>query len=150
MARYVVSVSTDLSPGEAFAYMADLSNFAEWDPGVDTVEQVEGDGAGPDTSFDVTVKGVAGPLTLRYEVTDYDEPREVVALAQSSMLTSLDRITVEEDGSGSIVTYDAELTLNGLLGLFDPVLGLAFNRIGDKAAAGLLRVLDGERVAGAG
>ena len=146
MARYVVSVSTDLPPSEAFAYMADLSNFAEWDPGVEKVSQVEGDGAGPGAAFDVTVKGVAGPLTLRYEVTEYDEPTSVVALAQSAMLTSLDKITVEEAGSGSMVTYDAELTLNGLLGLFDPVLGLAFNRIGDKAAAGLIRVLEGERV----
>jgi len=42
-----------------------------------------------------------------------------------------------------MVTYDAELTLNGLLGLADPLLGLSFKRIGDRAAAGLIRALDG-------
>ena len=148
MARYTVRVRTSLSPDEAFAYMADLSNFAEWDPGVENVDQVQGKGAGPEAAYDVTVKGVAGPLTLRYEITDYQEPAQAVARAQSSMLTSLDKITVDPDESGSVVTYDAELTLNGLFGLFDPVLGLAFNRIGDKAAAGLIEALDGERVAG--
>ena len=38
-----------------------LSNFAEWDPGVVKVEQIEGDGAGPDAVFDVAVKGVRWP-----------------------------------------------------------------------------------------
>ena len=55
MARYVVSVLSPKSQQEAFDYMADLSNFAEWDPGVQGVQQVEGEGAGPHTAFDVAV-----------------------------------------------------------------------------------------------
>lgn len=147
MARYIVHVRSPKSPTEAFAYMADLSNFIEWDPGVTAVEQVTGEGAGPGAAFDVTVNAVPKPLTLRYHTIEYDEPNGIVAEARSSMLTSLDRITVEAtDDGGSIVGYDAELTLNGPLGLIDPLLGLAFDRIGDKAAAGLIRVLEGERV----
>jgi hypothetical protein len=34
MARYVTSVATTLSAAEAFAYMADVTHFVEWDPGV--------------------------------------------------------------------------------------------------------------------
>jgi hypothetical protein len=146
MARYVVHVRSPKSPAESFAYMADLSNFAEWDPGVVKVEQIEGDGAGPEAVFDVAVKGVGRPLTLRYRTTVYDHPESFVAQAQSRLLTSLDTITVVGEGSGSVVTYDAELTLNGLLGLADPLLGLSFKKIGDRAAAGLIRALDGERV----
>ena len=136
-----------MSPGDAFAYMADLENFAEWDPGVKRAKQVQGDGPGPDAAFDVAVKGIAGSLTLRYRITDYEAPTEFVARAKSPFLTSLDTITVQALDGGSMVTYDAELTLNGPLGLFDPVLRLGFDRIGDQAAAGLIRVLDGERVA---
>jgi hypothetical protein len=33
-----------------------------------------------------------------------------------------------------------------LLGLAEPVLRLMFGRIGDRAAVGLIRVLEGERV----
>ncbi len=126
--------------------MADLSNFAEWDPGVEGVEQVQGDGPGPDAAFDVEVKGLAGSLTLRYHTTEYDPPDRVVARAQSRLLTSLDTITVRGDGDGSVVTYEAELKLNGLLSVADPLLGLSFKRIGDRAAAGMVRVLDGEKV----
>ena len=43
MARYVTKVRTARSADEAFAYMADLRHFAEWDPGVKKVVQVEGE-----------------------------------------------------------------------------------------------------------
>ncbi len=149
MAHYVVHVRTPRPPAEAFAYMADLSNFAEWDPGVQRAEQVEGDGPGTDAAFDVAVKGIGRPLVLRYRLTEYEPPEQVVARAKTSLLTSLDTVTVRPDGSGdgsgSVVTYDAVLTLNGPLGLADPLLGLAFKRIGDRAADGLVRALDGER-----
>ncbi|HEU5301172.1 MAG TPA: SRPBCC family protein [Acidimicrobiia bacterium] len=146
MARYVVHVRTPRPPADAFAYMADLRNFAEWDPGVTAVDQTEGDGPGPGAVFAVTVKAFPKPLVLRYRTTSYEPPTSVVADAQSRSLRSLDTITVRADGAGSIVTYDASLTLSGILGLANPLLGLVFSRIGDRAAAGLLRVLDGERV----
>ena len=43
MARFVTSVKTSLSQQEAFDYMTDLRNLAEWDPGVSSSEIV-GDG----------------------------------------------------------------------------------------------------------
>jgi hypothetical protein len=51
--------------------------------------------------------------------------------SECRFLTSLDTVTVEGDGEGSIVTDDATLTLNGLLALAEPILGVAFERIGD-------------------
>ncbi len=148
MARYVVHVRTSMSPAEAFAYMADLTHFAEWDPGVDRVEQVSGDGAGPGAAFDVAVKLPGSTMTLRYDTIEYDDASTTMtAFAENTWLTSEDTITVAADGDGSIVTYDAELRLKSLLGLSDPLLALTFNRIGDRAAAGLIGALAGERVA---
>lgn len=144
MARYLLRVRSSKSPAEAFAYMANLSNFAEWDPGVTRVKQSEGEGPGLNAVYDVSVKGL--PTPLRYRTTQFQPPDSIVARAETFILTSLDTITVEADGTGSIVTYDAELRLNGPLGLADPILRLTFGRIGDRAAAGLIRVLDGERL----
>ena len=53
---------------------------------------------------------------------------------------------VPSGGVGSVVTYDAELRLNGPLAVFDLGLRLVFDRIGDRAAAGLRRALQGEAV----
>ena len=52
-----------------------------------------------------------------------------------------------DDGGGSLVTYDAELTLKGLLGLADPLLAMAFERIGRRAERGLVDALGGQTVA---
>jgi carbon monoxide dehydrogenase subunit G len=141
MARYVTTVKTAKTPKEAFAYMADLHNFAEWDPGVKAVKQVKGSGGGKDSVFDVTVAAVGRDLTLRYVTEEYDAPRNLLVVARSTVFTSIDRITVEKDGRGSIVTYDADLRLNGVLRVGDLGLRLMFGQIGDRAAAGLRRVL---------
>lgn len=142
MARYVMRVRTDRDVDDAFAFMADLTNFAEWDPGVSSAEQVKGDGPGLGAEYDVEASG----SMLRYIVESYDEPKQFCARARNRFITSVDTIGVEPDGDGAIVTYDADLTLNGLLRIGDPLLGLAFKRIGDKAAAGLVERLDGIRL----
>jgi carbon monoxide dehydrogenase subunit G len=146
MARYVVSVQSPKPQQEAFDYMADLSNFAQWDPGVESVEQVEGKGQGPATAIDVAVRTAGRTIVLRYHVTLYEPPGKIVARAESGTLVSLDTMTIDATDSGAVVTYDAELTLKGALRVFEPVLGVAFKRIGDTAAAGLVRVLEGEHI----
>lgn len=142
MARYVTTVRSPWDPEVALAWMADLRNFATWDPGVKRVTQVDGDGPGAGASFEVTVAGVGRDLVLRYETVEFDPPREVLVVASNAMLTSEDRITVvAEDDGGCSVTYDADLRLSGLLRLADPGLRLVFGRIGDRAAAGLRAAL---------
>ena len=142
MARHVTSVATPLSAAEAFAYMADVTRFVEWDPGIKRVVRVAGEGADVGAAYDLTVK--AGATTvMRYEVTEYDPPRRILLVARTPRLTSVDEVRVEASGGGVVVTYDATLTLNGLSRVFDPLLRLAFRRIGDRAAAGLRRALSG-------
>ena len=146
MARYRTSVRTNRAPTDAFDFMADLRNFEDWDPGVQRATQVDGDGPGHDATFDVVVDAPGKGLTLRYVTTVYDAPSHVTVRAESKMFTSLDRIDVVPDGDGSVVTYDAELTLNGPLRVFDLVLRPVFERIGGLADRGLQRALDGEKV----
>lgn len=146
MARYRTTIRTDRTPEDVFAFMADLRNFENWDPGVQRATQVTGDGGGPEASFDVVVDAPGKGLTLRYETTEYDPPHQVVVRAESRLFTSLDRIEVVPDGTGSLVTYDAELELNGPLGLFDLLLRPVFDHIGKRADAGLQSALDGDKV----
>ena len=144
MARYVTKVRTARPADEVFAYMADLRNFAEWDPGVKKVVQVVGEGGGPGNEFDVTVSGT----TLRYVTKEHVAPTHLLVVAESTTLVSTDRVTVAaaDDGTGCIVTYDADLQLKGVFKVLAPALSLAFGRIGDRAAAGMRRVLDGTEV----
>lgn len=81
-------------------------------------------------------------IPLEYRITAFERPARVVLRADDGKVRSTDEITVVPADGGSRVTYDAELTLAGPLGrAIDPVLGLVFRRIGDRAAAGLRATL---------
>lgn len=143
MASYEMRVRTDKPADEVFAYLADLRNFPEWDPGTSSAEQVAGEGPGVGARYELD----ASNQRFTYTVKEYDaDARRVVAEAPKSWITSLDTITVAPDGTGSIATYRAQLSLTGPLKLGDPVLQLLFNRIGGKAAEGLTEQLDGTRL----
>lgn len=145
MAHYVARVQTPMTPDKAFAYMADLRNFAEWDPGVARSEQVEGDGAGADAVYDVTIKA-RREMTLRYEVTEFDAPQRIKVVGKTRLLTSTDIVEVSATDEGTLVVYDATLDLPFPLSLGDALLAKTFQKIGDKAAAGMVKALDGTLV----
>jgi hypothetical protein len=81
---------------------------------------------------------------MRYRTAAFDPPRELLVVAKTKTLSSQDRITVDIDGTGCVVTYDAVLRFNGALRIGDVVLYFVFKRIGDRASAGLCRALEGE------
>lgn len=144
MPRYVTSVATPLSPDDAFGFLADLRNFAAWDPGVRRAVQIAGDGPGPGAAYDLTI--ASNGSVMRYHVQTFEPPRRIVVEARTMLLHSWDEIVVTQDGEGSIVTYDATLTLNGLLSPASFALGPVFRRIGDAAAEGLRQALRGVAV----
>jgi carbon monoxide dehydrogenase subunit G len=143
MAFYRTSVSTAWSPETAFDFMADLRNFAIWDPGVSSVRLVKGAGPGLGAAFDVDVDAGPRTITLRYETTEFRRPERLVVVAATPTLISSDEIVVERDPGGATVTYRADLTLRGVLRFADPLLATAFRRIGDRAARGLRHTLAG-------
>ena len=143
MARYRTTVRTSLSTDEAFSRIADFRTVAEWDPGVSSSTLPSGVEPGVGATYSVK----AGFVDLEYETLEFDPPTRTVLEAVSSTLRSYDVISFAPvDGGGTDVTYDATLELRGLLSPFGLGLGLVFDRIGDKAAAGLAKHLTGEIV----
>lgn len=147
MARYATTIRSNRPATAAFAYVADLSNLPHWDPGVKEARQVRGDGLGPEAAYEVVLSS-AGNTRLTYEMTDFDGPNlSATLVATHSWFRSIDRISATGDHESSELTYDATLELRGPFGLIDPLFSLVFNRIGDKASAGLEKALSGEKVA---
>lgn len=139
MARYVTTIESPMKPSEAFELMADVRNFERWDPGVSRSVLVDGEAGEMGSAYDVSLTG----MTLRYVTIEHQPPHRLVVEAKNLLLRSYDVVTVVPTDDGSSVTYDAMVELQGPLGLFDALLGLAFDRIGDRAAAGLAEALDG-------
>ncbi len=137
MAHYRTEITTPASPRTSFDWMLDFSNAQDWDPGVHRSVRLD---AGPivvGSAFDVDVAFAGRSLTMRYEVVELDAPHRFVLRSRTPMFISVDTVSVRPAGDGAVVTYDADLRLRGLLRLGDPVLALAFQKIGDAAAEGL-------------
>jgi hypothetical protein len=143
MARYRTTQTTGWDPDTAFAWMADLRHLADWDPSITASEQVAGDGPGPGAEYDVTVHAAGGDRTMRYRIEEWHPAeRRLLAVSETPVLTSYDRISVEAVEEGvAAVTYDADLVMKGPAKLADPLVGVGFDRMGDTAAAGLADVL---------
>jgi carbon monoxide dehydrogenase subunit G len=143
MARYQATVYTDRSRQEVFDYLSDFSTTQDWDPGVVTAERLTGDAVKQGSEFSLVARFLGRDTQLTYRIVEYESPRYVVFLGENATVISRDRITFEPMGEGTNISYDAELSLKGTLRLADPLLGLAFKRVGDRALAGMRETLMG-------
>ena len=145
MARYKASVETARPLEEVFAYVSDFSNTQEWDPGVAEAQRLDDGEVADGSEFRLVAVFMRRSNTLVYRVTEYEAPRLITLRAESPTIVSLDRITFELQGDGTRLTYDAALDLKGAMRIADPLLGLAFKRIGDRALAGMRKTLRTEQ-----
>lgn len=137
MATYRTQVLTNKDVDEVFAYMADFSNAAAWDPGVRSASRSGSGDVELGETFDLEVVMGNRVTPMTYEVIELEPPRRIVLRSETPRLVSRDTLTIRSTPAGTVLDYLAELDLKGLMRLADPLLGLAFKRIGDKATAGL-------------
>jgi carbon monoxide dehydrogenase subunit G len=143
MAHYKASLDTPRPPEEMFAYLSDFSTTEEWDPGVIEAKRLGEEPVGEGSEFRLLAVFLGRKTPLTYRIVEYDQPHAVTFRGESSTVVSLDRITFEPSGGGGTrITYDADLALKGALKLADPLLRVAFKRVGARALAGLRRTLE--------
>lgn len=141
MAHYNASIDTSRQPDEMFAYLSDFSSTQEWDPGVIEAERLGDAPVREGTEFRLLASFLGRKIPLIYRIVEYDPPSAVTFRGESSTVVSLDRITFEPSASGTRITYDADLALKRPYKLADPLLQLAFKRVGARALAGLRRTI---------
>lgn len=128
--------------GEVFAYVAEFSNSAEWDPGVDSARRLDEGPLGVGSRFHVEVKfgGTTSPMT--YEILTYEPDRRVVLEGKGERVTALDDIRFRSEDGVTVVDYTADLEFKGLLGLVAPLLSPYLKKnVGKKALDGLVATL---------
>ena len=137
MAHYRAALDTPRQRDDVFAYLSDFSTTQEWDPGVVEAERLNDGAVGEGTEFRLVAEFLGRKTALTYRIVEYDPPRAVTFRGENATVISDDRITFEAVDEGTRITYDADLALKGPLRIADPLLRLAFNRVGDRALAGL-------------
>lgn len=138
--RKEIDVASPLA--EAFAYVADFSNAAEWDPGVVEASKLTQGPVREGTGFDVVALFRGKRRRFDYVVSAFDENRRVVLSGDGERARSVDEITFTEAGPKTRIVYVADIHLKGVLRLAEPLLEPTMNKMGDAALAGLKSVLD--------
>ncbi len=142
MAGFATTISSTLPPDRAFAYMADFENARFWDPSVSEARREDDGPIRAGSAFHLVSRFAGRDVLLRYTILSFEPPGRVVLEAEQPSFVSHDEITVEPEGEGSTVRYDARLEFQGIRKVLDPVMQLVFNRVGAKAAAGMTQALN--------
>jgi hypothetical protein len=143
MPQYIATIPSTWSINEAFDYMSDFSNARFWDPSVQSAQRLEMGELALDSRFELTVRFAGRDQILQYRVTDFERPHRVVFTSATDALLSKDTLSFEPRPSGCLMTYHAELRLNGISALATPLLAMMFRPLGDRARDSLQRILGG-------
>lgn len=136
------TVTTPRPRPEVFAYVADFTRVAEWDPGIRSSVQIIGDG-GVGTRYEVEATFAGRVVPMTYEVIEHTAPSRIVLRGSAASVEAVDAISFEDlPGGGTRVTYRADFTLKGGLRSLGFLMKPLFGRLGRKAIGGLGEALN--------
>ena len=130
------TIVVDQPPAKVWAYLSDFRTSEEWDPPTVSTVRTSGDG-GVGTTYHNVSKILGTEQDVDYVVTEYVEGSRLQLAGDAGSIKLLDTITVEQEGSGTSVTYHAEFDPQGAAKLAEPVLPVALKLLADKVAASL-------------
>ncbi len=108
MTKLIETLETSLSREQAFAYVADWSRQAEWDPNTVSSKRI-GEGR-PEVGARYALEVKMGPrsVPMEYRITELDAPSRLVLVGEGSGVWSEDVITFADMDAGTRVDYQAE------------------------------------------
>jgi len=126
---------------EVFRFTSDFGRIEQWDPGVTASEKLTPGPVGKGSRFMVVVKAGLGTSEMMYTVLRYEPPHRVVLEGVGETIHALDDIRFGEIDKGTQIDYTARISLSGLAGKAEFLLGGALERIGRQAVEGLRKAL---------
>jgi carbon monoxide dehydrogenase subunit G len=128
-------------PAKVMDYLKDFANAEQWDPGTQTCTRTGGGAITEGASWHnvSNIFGVTAELT--YVLRELSEDT-LVFVGTNKSSTSTDTITVVPDGTGSKLTYRADLEMNGAAKLLNPVMKLVFEKLANDTEKQMAAVLN--------
>lgn len=132
------TITVPVPRDEAFRLTARFGRASEWDPGLVSSSQETPGEPSPGTRFAVVARFNGNEVPMTYEMTGFDAPSRMVISGTGTKGGTVDTITfADAPGGGTTITYEAVLTMDGLLRFAEPFIRKTFNRTADEAVAGL-------------
>lgn len=135
------AVVADQPVERVYSYLSDFTNAVEWDAGTVTCTMLQGDG-GVGTTYANTSRFMGLETELTYELLELELNRLIVLRGENRTVTSTDHILVQSVEHGTEVLYTAEFEFKGAAKIFEPVLRVPLERLGDNAEGSLVAALN--------
>ena len=142
MARLHETFETSLPLDRAFAFIADFSNAAVWDPGTATSEAIGDRTPRVGATYRLGVRIGSRVAPMEYRITGLVPNGRVVLHGTGSNVEAIDDISFERLAHGTRIDYRAEIQLHGWMRALAPFTGKAFASIARAARAGMQETLD--------
>lgn len=129
-------------PATVVDYLKDFAHTEDWDPGTQTCTRTDTGAIAEGASWHnvSNIFGVTAELTyVLRELTD----DKLVFVGTNKSSTSTDTISVVPDGTGSKLTYHADLEMHGVAKLMNPVMKLVFEKLANDTEKQMVTVLNG-------
>jgi carbon monoxide dehydrogenase subunit G len=140
MAEFSSTIDVAASPEEAFAFLCDPANRAEWDPSVRRVVPIGSAGPEVGSRYEVTVGFYGKAIEATYVIAEL-HPLSRIVFTTEGKVKGRDVIEIAPNGSGATITLHLTVQMKGAARLLDRGLQVAFAGIGENAAAGVLKNL---------
>lgn len=139
----IVSRTFNVSPPPRVIvdYLKDFTHAEQWDPVTRSCERVDRGPVAEGAYWHNVSKILGRTAELTYKLEELTD-RKLVFVGENKSATSVDTITVDAAGSGSVVTYEAEREMHGAARLLNPVMKLAFEKLAGETEKRLTTVLN--------
>ena len=134
---YRREIEVPTTPGETFAYIADFTTTAEWDPGIAEARRLTPEPTAVGSRFEVVALFRGNKQRFEYVVTEFEDGTRVVLRGEGEKASSDDVITVAASANGTRVGYEVDLRLKGVLRVAELFLKSTLTRMCDDAVDGL-------------
>ncbi|HUZ15736.1 MAG TPA: SRPBCC family protein [Gaiellaceae bacterium] len=135
--RYAREIEVPKPVDETFAYLADFTHTAEWDPGIAEARRLTPAPTAGGSRFEVVALFRGKRQRFEYVVTAYEEGRRIALRGEGEKAISDDVIVVSPSNGGTRIGYEADLRLKGVLRVAEPFLRSTVERMGNDALDGL-------------
>lgn len=141
MKRLHEVIDVPCSLDEAFRFTSDFGRIEQWDPGVAASEKLTPGPVREGSEFRVVIRSGLGKSEMRYTILRFEPPHRVVLEGVGETVHALDDIRFSAADGGTCIDYTADISLGGLAGKAEFLLGGILERVGKLAMDGLRRAL---------
>jgi carbon monoxide dehydrogenase subunit G len=140
--RYRREIELSTPADETFAYIADFSHAAEWDPGIAESRRLDDGPVAVGSRFELIALFRGNRQRFEYVVTELQPGRRIALHGDGDKALSDDTIEVSTRDGHTVVAYEADLHLKGIYRVGEPFIGGMVKRMGDDALDGLRKKLE--------